>query len=198
VQKETVVVGKRILKSQQELPSATGELLKELPLAERKAYATILRNAGWTLQSIATPLGITRESIRLYAGTTHKEETLAKVAHLPVPEVPTVDVYKTYIKRTSPDPKVLLRLKELQPMVQQVRSSSPKFREEAEEYSRLMHETLNKGVSSYRLARLLGITHGAIAFRMVRYGYNTSKGKSGSYSLLKHRKVEGNAELVSE
>ena len=190
VQKETVLVGTKPVKQQQELPKEVCELLKGLPLTERKAYSTILHNAGWTLQAIATPLGITRESIRLYAGTDHKEETLAKVSQLPLPEIPTVDVYKTLIKRTSPDPDVLLRLKELQPMAQQVRSSSPKFREEAEEYSRLIYETLNKGVSSYRLARLLGITHGAIAFRMVRYGYNTSKGKSGSYSLLKHRKVE--------
>lgn len=198
VQKETIVVGKRIVKTQQELPKEVCEILVGLSLAERKAYSTLLRNAGWTLQSIATPLGITRESIRLYAGTDHKEETLAKVSHLPIPEVPTVDVYKTLIKRTSPDPDVLLRLKELQPLAQQVRSISPKYREEAEEYSRLIYETLEKGVSSYRLARLLGVTHGAIAFRMVRYGYNTSKGKSGSYQLLKHRKVEANAELVSE
>jgi predicted transcriptional regulator len=193
VQKETVLVGTRPVKSQQELPSDTGEILKGLPLAERKAYATLLHNAGWTLQAIATPLGITRESIRLYAVADHKEETLAKVTTLPIPAIPTVEIYKTVIKRTSPNPDVLLRLKELQPLAQQVRSSSPKYREEAEEYTKLIHETLESGVSSYRLAKLLGITHGAIAFRMVRYGYNTSKGKSGSYRQLKHRKVEDNA-----
>jgi hypothetical protein len=61
---------------------------------------------------------------------------------------------------------------ELQPIVKQVRGNSPKYREEAEEYTWLLHKAHNlDGVTLYRLGKRLGITHAAIRFRLARYGY---------------------------
>jgi predicted transcriptional regulator len=193
VQKEYKAVGTRTIKNGHSLPKEVADVLSRLNLPQRKAYATLLRKAGWTLQSIATPLGITREAIRLYEKCQHSDTILAEVSELPIPELPKADVFKTVTTRKTTDPEVLARLKELQPKASAVRGKSVKYREEAEEYTRLIHETLMSGVSGYRLAKELGITHGAIAFRLVRYGYSTSKGESKSYKAIKHRKVKDNA-----
>jgi hypothetical protein len=72
----------------------------------------------------------------------------------------------------EPNPDTLARLLELQPYAQQVRSNGKKYREEAEEYTKLLnHAHTVEGVTLYRLAKRLGVTHGALRFRLVRYGY---------------------------
>jgi hypothetical protein len=55
-----------------------------------------------------------------------------------------------------------------------VRSNGTKYRKEAEEYTRLLNQAhVEEGVTLYRLAKRLGVTHGALRFRLVRYGYKT-------------------------
>jgi len=92
-----------------------------------------------------------------------------------------------------PTPELLARLKELQPYAQQVRANSPRFRAEAEEYTYLLNQAHNEQkVTLYRLAKLLGVTTSALAFRLVRYGYRTTKlGQSSAYKpiLDKNRKA---------
>ena len=93
---------------------------------------------------------------------------------------------------------MIAQLKELQPKAFMVRGKGKSNREEAELYTRLIYELMESGVSGYRIAKELGVTHSALAFRLVRYGYTTSNGTSRSYRQLTHRKIEGegNAELV--
>lgn len=141
--------------------------------AVRAAYATTLRAEGWTLQSISELFGWTRERVRQVAKATGvaTAEILVKHYDLPVPELPTRPkrVPPTYIE---PSAETLARLLELKPMAMSVRSHSPKFREEAEEYTRLLdHAHRVEGVTLYRLAKRLGVTHGALRFRLARYGY---------------------------
>ena len=196
-EKEQIFVGTRVPKSDLTLPKEVSDILIGLPIAERKAYASELRKVGWTLQSIATPLKITRESIRLYTLTEHTGEVLAKIRHLPLTAPTVVEVFVERVKRVKPDPQVIAQLKELQPKAFLVRGKGKNNREEAELYTRLIHELMESGVSGYRIAKELGVTHSALAFRLVRYGYTTSNGKSRSYRQLTHRKTgEGNAELV--
>ena len=115
-ERESVLVSSRPQKLGMTLPKEAGEALRSLALPERKAYATELHNAGWTFQSIATELNLTREAIRLYALVEHTSEAIWNVSMLPLPSVPTVEVYKDMVKRIKPEPKVLERLKELQPI----------------------------------------------------------------------------------
>lgn len=185
--KEQVLVGTKVSKHEQTLATECAEALKALPLAERKAYATLLRNAGWTFQSIATPINLTRESIRLYTLVEHTGEVLARVQHLPIQQPPTVEVFKSMIKKVQPDPAIMAQLKELQPKANSIRGKTKKYREEAELYTKLIYELMESGVSVYRIAKELGVTHSALAFRLVRYGYTTSNGKSRSYRQLTHR-----------
>jgi predicted transcriptional regulator len=196
--KEQILVGTRIPKSDLTLPKEVADILTGLPLAERKAYASELRKAGWTLQSIATPLNITRESIRLYGLAEHSNEVLAKISHLPIVEPLKVQVFVERVKRVKPDPQVIAQLKELQPKAMGIRGKTKKNRDEAELYTKLIYELMESGVSGYRIAKELGVTHSALAFRLVRYGYTTSEGKSRSYRPLTHRSKgeETNAKLV--
>ena len=191
--KERVLVKTRIKKSDLTLPKKVGETLRSLPLAERKAYSNLLRNAGWTLQSIATEVGVTRENIRLYERSTPSAETLEKVKDLLIPEVPKVEIYADRVVKVIPKPEVIAQLKELQAKASLVRGKGKAHREEAEQYTKLLYETMESGVSGYRLAKELNVTHSAILFRLVRYGYATTEGKSKTYRQLTHRKESDHA-----
>ena len=191
--KERVLITTKTKKSDLTLPKEVGETLRSLPLAERKAYSNLLRNAGWTLQSIATEVGVTRENIRLYERSTPSAETLEKVKDLLIPEVPKVEIYADRVVKVIPKPEVIAQLKELQAKASLVRGKGKAHREEAEQYTKLLYETMESGVSGYRLAKELNVTHSAILFRLVRYGYATSTGKSKTYRQLTHRKENDHA-----
>ena len=138
-------------------------------IGRRNLYIGALRRAGWTLQSISEVTGVTRERVRQVAESTVGDST--PLDGLPVPSPPLKPVRKprTYVE---PDPVKLARLLELQPLAQQNRHSTEEFRRAAEEYTALVWEVHNQdGVTLYRLAMRLGLTHGALRFRLARYGY---------------------------
>jgi DNA-binding NtrC family response regulator len=84
---------------------------------------------------------------------------------------------------TEPSDKTLSKLLELKPIAQKVRSHSPKFRKEAEQYSKLINYAITvEGVSVRHLGKRLGVSPSALRFRMARYGYITNHdGKSVCY-----------------
>lgn len=138
-------------------------------LETRNMYAASLRRAGWTLASISKATGITRERVRQIAGALESVITLP--SHLPVPTPPAKPV-KARKQYREPDPVKLARLLELQPLAQQNRHNSEEYRQAAEDYTALIWEVHNAdGVTLYRLAKRLGVTHGALRFRLARYGY---------------------------
>jgi predicted transcriptional regulator len=188
---EQILVSQNKVKSKLILPSDTTEIIKNLPMLERKAYAVALVKEGWTLQSIAGALGVSREAVRLYTIATLSDETIKKISHLPIPSVPVVEKYKTRLKKVRLEPEVLEQLKELHAKATLVRSSSKKYRKEAEDFTKLAWEQTQKGVSVYSIAKALGITHGALLFRFVRYGYKTTNGKSRVFRKVEHRITEG-------
>lgn len=177
----------------QKLPDNVRLILRSLDKRDdalvRNSYIAALRSAGWTLQSIGDATGLTRERVRQIELKTKMTPDLAEQIKLfpeefPIPDLPTETVITYRYEAYEPDAKTLARLKELQPYAQKVRSHSPRYRAEAEEYAALLWKAHNEQkVTLYHLAKLLGITHGAIRFRLARYGYMTSsKGKSKSYA----------------
>lgn len=177
------------LKNKQPLPQETQELLKTLNRDEIISYCRVLKEVGWTLESMAQPLGITRERVRQYVKD--YPHVSVPVSHLPVPQLPIVEVV-----REVHEPKVLPqelaeRLKELQQKAFWVRGKANTHRKEAEEYTELLYDVIERqGYSYYQVAKAIGVTHGAIAFRLVRYGYKTTNGKSKAYRQLTHRVTE--------
>jgi AraC-like DNA-binding protein len=157
------------------------------------AHIVALRKAGWTLDSIAQPLGMSRERVRQIGNTIiDVPGALELSASHDLEDVPAapprVTKASTRVKR-APSPRALPenleRMLQLQPLVRQVRANSPAYRSEAEEYTRLINEEhAGRGVSLYRLAKELGVTHGALRFRLVRYGYKTTTSTSKVYQTI--------------
>lgn len=139
---------------------------------ERNAYIKALRERGWTLESIGQGTGLTRERVRQIADKTPMGEALRiAIAGYSIPEPPRVEEPEERVF-VEPSPETLQRLLELQPLAQQVRSYGKQYRKEAEEYSWLINYAHTvEGVTLYRLAKRLGVTHGALRFRLARYGY---------------------------
>ena len=174
-------------KTQLTLPSEVVDAFNSLgeDLETRNLYSVALRRAGWTLQSISDATGITRERVR---------QTTASYGDAPLPPlpdalvVPEPPVKKPKVKRqyVEPDPAKLARLRELQPLAQQNRHNSEEYRHAAEQYTALVWEVHDQdGVSLYRLAKHLGVTHGALRFRLARYGYKLPKsGTSKVYTRI--------------
>ena len=167
----------------QSLPKWIGELISTSSRTKRDAMIYYLSTVGWTYQAIADASGITRERTRQIC------MSMAGMASYTLPETfpmfPAAPVHAPKPKKSyvEPTPKTLSRLLALQPAAQKVRSSSKKYRKEAEEYTALLNyaHKIEKD-TLYRLAKRLGVTHGAIRFRLVRYGYiSPLSGKSRVY-----------------
>ena len=161
----------------------------------KKGYATALRKEGWTLQSVADLFGVSREMVRQMVARSDEALAVSVVGKydLVVPSLPEKANTKSPRVFVEPAPETLARLLELQPKAQAVRSFSKAYRSEAEEYTALLnHAHTVEGVTLYRLAKRLGITHGAIRFRLARYGYKPPvNGSSRVYQavLTKNRAI---------
>ena len=177
------VIVPKVKKHYQELPNDVVAFLKKnSEIVVRDIYISVLREKGWTLQSIAdayekaTKIPMTRERVRQIClkELSDIDFRIFKSLSAPIPELPMHPVKepKVYNKLS---PETVNQLLKLQKSAQLVRSSSQKYRKEAEEYTSLLWENHTKGgVSLYSMARQLGITHGAIRFRLIRYGYKKS------------------------
>jgi len=184
------ISGKRTQKSNLTLPNETAELLKTLSMTDRKAYAKRLCIAGWTYQSVADVFKVTRQAIEQYI---KKVDVISdEVNALPIPELPFEPIYK--VSRLLVDDDVLLQLKELHSKAVLVRGKGKKYRAEAEQFTKLAWEQTQKGVSVYSLAKSLGVTHGALLFRFVRYGYATSESQSKVFRPLTNREIIENGD----
>jgi len=170
----------KVKKANQRLPIETEKLLKELKSPDRDNLMRLLHNAGWTLSAISRSVDLSRERIRQICESPIDPSGVADFS------IPTPPMYPAKQERefVEPSPEILERLMELKPMAQQVRSHATRFRAEAEEYTRLIAKAhLEDGVTLYRLAKRMGVTHSALRFRLARYGYKTSdKGQSRVYT----------------
>jgi hypothetical protein len=177
------------------------QVLTEYELDARDAYMRLLRERGWTLQSIADAVGdISRERVRqcieaisIFDAMTLASDLKKKDKRLTffLPEVPLLpEKVRSERVIVDPTPETLARLKELQPLANQVRYSHKAYRDEAEEYVALLWRAHTvEGASVYRIAQLLGVNPSGIQSRFVRYGYKTTEGSSASFTPIKYRKA---------
>ena len=184
------------IKKHQILPETIKEAFDNmLDNQERDQLIAALRHEGWTLESIASASKLTRERVRQISNSYDLEDpsvgtsglTLVSDISIPAPPTKPEKPKPVYIE---PSPETLARLLELQPLAQLVRSNGTKYRAEAEEYTALLNYAhVVEGVTLYRLAKRLGVTHGALRFRLVRYGYKTAdKATSKVYTPILEKK----------
>ena len=170
------------------LPEEVVEYMEILGHDDRNVYLQALRGRGWTLQSLATAVGVSRERVRQIIAAEWPVGVLEDGAPLPSPPE-RVERVRTPREVVMPTPETLARLLELQPLARRVVGNSPKYRAEADEYVRLLHHAHTvEGVSYYRLAKLLKVEHGAIRSRLVRYGYIEPGVDSGTRSYRRIKK----------
>jgi hypothetical protein len=161
-----------------------------------KVYATCLRNAGWSGRSISKAF---RRNVNWaydhYLDDPDVERSLRDyrlITGLGL-TVPTIPPKNTGVKidrrklRKRATPETLQRLRELREISRNYRGYD-RHREAAQEYTRLLwHAITVEGVTTYSLAKDLGITHAAIQTRLVRYGYLITQGTSPAYRPLSGR-----------
>ena len=178
----TMSDSKKYIKKNQQLPKAIHDAFDAInDNTTRDRLIIGLVDANWTYEAISNASGLTRERVRQIASASKRlaaEFDIDVDVEIPEPPLKPERPKPTYIE---PHPDTLKRLLELQPYAQQVRANGTKYREEAEEYTALLnHAHTVEGVTLYRLAKRLGVTHGALRFRLVRYGYKkpvTAKSK---------------------
>lgn len=157
------------------VPEEVATLLRTSDLPLRDAYVARLFDAGWTQQSLARGACLSRERVRQITSRARDEVAAAAVADWPMPERPLRGRPRPFAAKAEVSEITLARLLELQPIVQKVRSSTKRGRLEAEEYTALLDYAVRvEGVPVYRLAKSLGLTHNAVRFRLMRYGYVTA------------------------
>jgi hypothetical protein len=168
----------------QELPAWVAEVIASSPRHTRDSIIIYLSSIGWTHQAISDASDLTRERVRqicrsMASAAPHTGSEFESV----FPSPPQID-QKAKNAFVEPSAKTLDRLLALQPIAQKVRGSGKSYRREAEEYTALLnHAHKVEGVSLYRLAKRLGVTHAAIRFRLCRYGYmQPGSGKSNVYN----------------
>jgi hypothetical protein len=169
------------------LPDEVHLAFSALSINEKIEYSKRLRANGWILESIGKASGVTRECVRLWILTDKPYDSVI-VNRLPVPQRPytIVPVFKHVPRVPSDD--VIQQLKELYSKARLVRYDKQTHRAEAEQFSALLNDLINEqGYTSYQLSKILGLTHSALLFRLVRYGYNTSEGVSTNYKKVVYR-----------
>jgi hypothetical protein len=171
-----------------ELPSSVTTALNELRTKKQRSefqdYVIALRANRWSLASIATPTGLSRERIRQLDEPIGVELAISntQTRGYDIPSVPVKPVVaKVQRVVVAPSSDIMARLLELKPMAQAVRGKSQKYRAQGTEYTRLIAQEIARGVTPSHIAKELGVTPSALNFRLVRYGYSETSSSSKCY-----------------
>ena len=182
--KKKIVVGQRtVMQQHQKLPASALKTIEEIKARnsspDRDEYIKMLREAGWTLQSIASAHGMTRERVRQIAAEPRMYFEDIKSLEVPVAPNRIVDVFESV--EVELDPAVAARMLELSALARKPITNSA----EAFEFVALLNQEIERGVSGIRLAKMLGINHSSIYARLARYGYRQTKATSKHMQLNK-------------
>ncbi|HEX5996271.1 MAG TPA: hypothetical protein VFY84_14110 [Jiangellales bacterium] len=166
-----------ILKVRQIVPDDFAATLRAMWADGDRRLNALLHSAnrnGWTLTALGNALGMTREAVR-------KRILCAEpFASTDLPEFPLPPRKPTPAPRVRPallvPPEIIAQLREMWEIARTVNGSAPSDdprRRVSERFTAQLAALVDQGVTVYRLAKDLGITHGAIRFRLARHGYRT-------------------------
>lgn len=159
------------------LYAATGQTRSEADIDLDNFIAT-LRHFGWTLQSIAAPLSITRERVRQRSVTGVVDYDLV------VPRPPTRPA--GHVKKFWPtiSDVTAAEIRELMPLAARVRGKTPlnhPNRVASERLSEIFAEARLRGVRTREIAAVAGCTEDAVIKRLGRHGYMTNPPSQSNY-----------------
>lgn len=156
------------------VPDDFADTLRALHASDPQRLPSVLlaaRAEGWTLKALAAPLGMSGEWVRLQAlvGDPHANmQGIPPLPCRPVVERPPAKVQKFV------DPTVAARLLEMYEIAKTVTGGTPvddPKRAVTVEFTTQLQALVDDGVTVYRIAKTLGITHSAIYQRLARHGH---------------------------
>lgn len=164
----------------QELPGWTASKLRSLYCdavaagwhsdsnALLNGYILALRQAGWKLAAIGAALEVTREAVRLReAQATHVTRRFGVPS--PPRKLEPIKAVKPSISTAD-----VAKMRALFVGARKVNGATPldhPSRQDSIDLSELMAEIHLSGVSIYRIAKTLGVSHLAVRARLARHGY---------------------------
>lgn len=130
-----------------------------------------LTAAGWRISEIGRALGMTRQGAHRW----HQMDAFACATPVvPLPPLPPAPEPKQRKPLILPSAEEISRLQSLWAVAKTVnggtRSDDPR-RATSVELSGFMAALVERGVSYYRLAKLMGLTINGVKFRLARHGY---------------------------
>jgi hypothetical protein len=149
------------------VPSITDESLR------LNGYLRLLREAGYTLQEIGEVVGISRERVR--QRVTDKPYSYVGLPSVRVRELAPVPS-KPVTKKLHVSPEVAEQLREMRDICSTVNggtAADDPRRQVSVEFTAILANLVERGVTVYELAKALGCNHQAIYGRLARHGYRT-------------------------
>ncbi len=160
------------------------------------AYLVAAVSRGWTLTALGDALGITREGVRLRC-----LKFPGFIGEVPdVPEAPRKPVAHRPPRRQRLliKPEMAEKLRQMQAVAATVNggmATDDPARRVSEEFAAICADLVAQGVSVYTIAKTLGVTDGAIFFRLARHGYRPPAPSQGRFP-YRNRKI-GDPERVA-
>lgn len=150
--------------------AATLKHLYESDTYLANGYMRTLRHVGYTLQEIASVIGVSRERVRQ-----RLQHRFSFVDLPPVPIRLQAPVEPPVLKkRIRLSEETIERLREMHQIARTInggtRSNDPR-RQVAEDFTATLAQLVGQGVTVYSIAKALGTQHNAINSRLARYGY---------------------------
>jgi len=154
----------------------TGRLRKDPNYALLNATLAEANRKGWTSTSLAEPLGVTRERVR-------QRVTATGTNPLPVDDLPDIPDPPRFAEPppgpVQPDitDGMAAWLRHMSDTARTVNGITPlddPARGVSEAYTAVLADLYDRGVPARRLADAVGVTKGAIVFRLRRHGYRHS------------------------
>lgn len=127
---------------------------------------------GWTATALGNALGVTREAVLARAASAAESKARAWGVDIPAPPRKAEPEPRPAPPEVSP--KIAARLRALHAEARTVNGGTPADdprRGASVELSALLAELVAEGFAVKYLARLMGVTYGAVRFRLSRHGY---------------------------
>jgi hypothetical protein len=143
--------------------------------ARLNAVLMMARLQGWTLQALADAIGVTREAIRQRAD---RGRARADIPTVPMPpRRPTPMPQPPKNNRLLIRPEVAERLREMHAIARTVNggtAADDPRRTVSVQFTEWLSKLVEQGVTVYRIAEELGVTHFAVRARLARHGYRNA------------------------
>jgi DNA-directed RNA polymerase specialized sigma24 family protein len=137
------------------------------------ATLIVARMNGWTCQSLATPLGVSRQAIdQMVSRST--VNVPGKLPDIPLPPRKPQPERKPPRRRLLVNNELAEQLRAMQRTAAKVNGATPADAPErrvSEEFTAHLNSLVLQGVSIKHLAKVLGVQHNAVVSRLARHGY---------------------------